>query len=310
MTSSTPTFSVVIPNRNRLSELLRAVRSVPGADRGDVEVVVVDDFSDNRDMIRTTLQQEFERSVKFVELPLRSGAAIARNTGVRESTGYWVAFLDSDDEFTPEKFAVIEHALASCDEEVVFFHQARVDVDGERFRTIPSRGPVLGESVGNYIFVSQQAIPTPTIVAPREMLLRTPFRPGLARHQDLQLCLDLEESGASFRFIRQELAVINWSLSARPESKGESADFSHAWLDSNRGRLTLTAQRDFAFRYVVRKHLEAGRRGAGLRVAAQEAAIRTPAAVVIALVLLLSPRSLVDTLYRVYKRLVQRRRIR
>ncbi len=92
--------SVILPTHNRSVWTRRAAESVLQQRYRDYELIVVDDGSD-QDM--SELQQFLaERGVRYLRVSHR-GVAAARNVGVQQSSGSWIAFLDSDDEWFPDK---------------------------------------------------------------------------------------------------------------------------------------------------------------------------------------------------------------
>ncbi|HEX7524284.1 MAG TPA: glycosyltransferase [Candidatus Deferrimicrobium sp.] len=95
------TVSVVIPTWNRAATLEAAVRSALAQNVPPLEVLVCDDGS--TDGSEGVVRAISEPRVRWV--PGRRGGrpAIPRNRGIREARGDWVAFLDSDDEWLPEK---------------------------------------------------------------------------------------------------------------------------------------------------------------------------------------------------------------
>ncbi len=100
-----PSVSVVIPSFNRKESALRAVNSVLAqTEKGekDVEVLLVDDGS--TDGTKEAFAQPPER-VRYLLKP-NGGASSARNVGLRRAQGEYVAFLDSDDEWLPDKLAI------------------------------------------------------------------------------------------------------------------------------------------------------------------------------------------------------------
>ena len=100
---TSPQVSVIIPTCNRPGLLPTAIRSVLGQSFSDFELVVVDDGSDTPiDGVVKAFQDERVRSIRHDN---RRGGAAARNTGIRNSDGELVAFLDDDDEWYPEKLA-------------------------------------------------------------------------------------------------------------------------------------------------------------------------------------------------------------
>lgn len=96
------TVSVIIPTFNRALSVRRAVSSVLFQAFRDVEVIVVDDGSD--DDTRYQLAP-FRRFIRVISHPENRGVSAARNTGIRASGSPWIAFLDSDDYWLPEKLS-------------------------------------------------------------------------------------------------------------------------------------------------------------------------------------------------------------
>ncbi len=96
-----PLVSVIIPTYNRASVLPRAIKSVLGQTFSDFELLVVDDGSDDS---TADILETFEGKLKPLFQENR-GVAAARNLGIKCSTGPFLAFLDSDDEWLPEKLA-------------------------------------------------------------------------------------------------------------------------------------------------------------------------------------------------------------
>ncbi len=93
-----PRVSVIIPTYNRARFLPRAIQSVLNQTYEDWELIVVDDGStDDTQGILAGFPD-----VRVVTQPNR-GVSAARNAGVRVALGVWPAFLDSDDEWRPEK---------------------------------------------------------------------------------------------------------------------------------------------------------------------------------------------------------------
>jgi glycosyltransferase involved in cell wall biosynthesis len=92
-----PTVSVILPTYNRKSLLLEALQSVFAQTYRDYEVIVVDDGS--TDQTREALEPLFH-AIRYISKP-NGGEASARNRGIQEAQGGYVAFLDSDDLWEP-----------------------------------------------------------------------------------------------------------------------------------------------------------------------------------------------------------------
>lgn len=105
------TVSAVVPTRNRARRTLRAVRSILAQSRPVDELVVVDDGSSD-DTVAVLRRELPQLRVLRQE---HAGVSAARNHGIRETRGRWIAFLDSDDEWLPTKIDRQLAAIASTD---------------------------------------------------------------------------------------------------------------------------------------------------------------------------------------------------
>ncbi len=94
-------ISVIIPVYNRPVVVERAIRSVLDQSVCDREIVVVDDGS--TDHTAECVKREFGGEVRLLSMPENRGVSAARNLGITQSAGEWVALLDSDDEWLPAK---------------------------------------------------------------------------------------------------------------------------------------------------------------------------------------------------------------
>jgi glycosyltransferase involved in cell wall biosynthesis len=97
-----PKVSVIIPTYNREKLIGRAIESVLAQTYTDFEIIVVDDGS--KDNTKVVVQQ-YKGNIKYVYQP-NGGSSSARNRGIKESTGEYIAFLDSDDIWIQEKLAI------------------------------------------------------------------------------------------------------------------------------------------------------------------------------------------------------------
>lgn len=96
-----PVVSVVIPTHGRAQLLARAIRSVLAQTYSRLEIIVVDDAS--HDNTRDIVEQFGDSRIRYIRHQTNKGGSAARNTGIRAATGEYVAFLDDDDEWGPEK---------------------------------------------------------------------------------------------------------------------------------------------------------------------------------------------------------------
>jgi glycosyltransferase involved in cell wall biosynthesis len=107
-----PSVSVVVPAYNAEPFLRTAVHSALQQSFGNLEVIVVDDGSSDGTRALAESLAVADPRVRVVTIP-NSGVAAARNVGIEEARGEWIAFLDADDVWEPEKLSLQMHHLAS-----------------------------------------------------------------------------------------------------------------------------------------------------------------------------------------------------
>ena len=101
-------ISIIIPTYNRAQYVVRAVRSALEQTYQNVEVIVVDDGSiDDTQLSLATLSDPRLRIIKQDN----GGVSAARNTGIAAALGEWVAFLDDDDSWMPNKLECQLHYM-------------------------------------------------------------------------------------------------------------------------------------------------------------------------------------------------------
>ncbi|MEN8205359.1 MAG: glycosyltransferase [Pseudomonadota bacterium] len=103
-------ISVIIPTWNRIDHLANALQSVYAQTRPPSEVIVVDDGStdDTRKLVRSQF-----RDARYI-YQQNKGVSSARNTGIEAACGDWIALLDSDDHWQPDKLEQQCEHLRAC----------------------------------------------------------------------------------------------------------------------------------------------------------------------------------------------------
>ena len=112
---SRPLVSVVIPTYNRAHTLCAAIDSILAQAYEPIEIIVVDDGStdDTAHVLR-----QYEGKIQYIR-QTNAGPAAARNTGIRNSRGELIAFLDSDDLWTPHRLEVQVDVLMRAGDSVL-----------------------------------------------------------------------------------------------------------------------------------------------------------------------------------------------
>jgi glycosyltransferase involved in cell wall biosynthesis len=127
--------SVIIPTYNRAATLGRAIESVLSQDHRALELIVVDDGSS--DATPDLLASIDDPRLRCVRQPNR-GVSAARNRGIAEAHGDYIAFLDSDDEWLPGKLSVqVDRLAGSASDVALVIGGLRIVRSGEEHEVLP-----------------------------------------------------------------------------------------------------------------------------------------------------------------------------
>ena len=96
-----PTVSVIIPTYNHAHVLGRSIQSVLNQTFQDFELIIVDDGS--TDDTESLVNRSSSNKIKYVRHQGNQGRSVTRNTGIQLAKGDYIAILDADDEWMPEK---------------------------------------------------------------------------------------------------------------------------------------------------------------------------------------------------------------
>lgn len=178
--------SVVIPFHNRIDLLLQAIKSVLAQTYKNIEILLVDDWS-TENLEELTQYIKPHRNIRYCRQE-NGWPAKARNLGVRISNSKYVAFLDSDDFFLPEKIEV--QLKYMIQEWLVFSHTSYeiINQKSEAVRTVHSW--ILKWNLLPKI-ITDCPIATPTVMGLRSIFEKTPFIEEFRIGEDVCLWIDI-----------------------------------------------------------------------------------------------------------------------
>lgn len=160
------TVSIIIPAYNSARFLPEAIESVLAQTYKDYEIIVVDDGS--TDNTKEVLKPYLDK-IKYVYQENR-GAASARNTGIKHSQGEYIAFLDADDVWLPEKLHIQADYLDNNQEIAMVYSQSLwMSEDGRLLTGKKSRHRIPSGDVFNILFF-KNFIFTPTVMVRKRIL--------------------------------------------------------------------------------------------------------------------------------------------
>lgn len=263
--------SVIIPTRSRPALVVKAVSSVLGQDFESFEVIVVVDGEDAQ--TQACLRRFCDPRLRVIPLAASVGGAEARNIGIREAHGEWVAFLDDDDEWLPHKLSrQIAAARGRSAARAVI--SSRLIVRTSEYESVgPLRTYSPEKSLSEFLFCRRSlgdrpiAMQTSTLMVPRELMLAVPFRRGLKRHQDWDWLLRVERvPGVEFEVISEPLVIYRTEDGRDSVGRSQDAEFSMAWSSGMRGFFSAKAYSWFLASECASR---AAKSGAGFKVRAE-----------------------------------------
>lgn len=186
--------SVIIPTYNRAKVISRAAQSVLDQTVSDLELIIVDDRSsdDTEEEVRK-LQAKDERVI-YIKHEENRGGSSARNTGIGQAQGEYLAFLDSDDEWWPEKLEkqLKKFSESSPDDPGVVYCWKTIEKAGVSREPIKVAQNFKGDLLE--LFLSGTGISTSTLLLKREVVEECGvFDPALDRlgGQDIDFCIKI-----------------------------------------------------------------------------------------------------------------------
>jgi len=206
-----PLVSVVVPVFNTARFVADCIRSILGQSYPRIEVIVVDDGSDDHS---ATVIRELARSdqrVQLIQLSSNQGPAIARNHGLRVATARFIAFCDSDDLWQPDKLVKQMAAMQETGAAICCCGYVRIAQDGHVSNKVVRPPPRIEYSR----LLRSCQIGMSTALVDRDRLGAFEF-PNLPMRQDYalwlrllearHLCIGLREVLVCYRHHRQSLS--------------------------------------------------------------------------------------------------------
>jgi glycosyltransferase involved in cell wall biosynthesis len=200
--SNDPLISVVIPCFNCQRTIRRAIESALAQTTTNIEVLVIDDGS--TDGTQSVLRSILDPRLSCYYQPNSGGPAGPRNKGILRSKGQWIAFLDADDAWDPDKLEkCLDVSRAGAD---FVMHRMRISIDGSS--ACPDQMPILRtfsarntSRWASELATSRPAIPPSATMIRRSLLIaHSGFDCDneLIAGEDYELWLRLARSGARF----------------------------------------------------------------------------------------------------------------
>jgi glycosyltransferase involved in cell wall biosynthesis len=227
--SENPLVSVVIPVKDRPKELKRAVLSALAQTYKNIEVIVVENNSKNRESVRSVVESFGERALHVYHLAPCANTNVARNFGVSKANGSLVAFLDSDDEYESQHIATCVDAMRQkiCD----FIYGSIKVYDGQNHKIKMARDLGSSETGLDYFFGRNRSwAQTSTYVCRKTIFHKLMWDEKLRRHQDfdffVRVVIDFHSGCNS-----EASVIVHWKKGEKRDIDFKSYElFARKWI--------------------------------------------------------------------------------
>ncbi len=226
-------ISIVIPAYKARNFLAGALDSVAAQTYQDWEILVIDDQSpESVDDIIAHFTQRTGHRVRLICHQKNLGLGGARNTGIREAEGEWVAFLDHDDVWAPSHLQALLEACVAHSAEVAFCTVKQFNSDPtDEMGTWGPASHDMGENMLLALFEKSFITPSATLIR-RELLLKLGgfnTDPRVHMCEDLDLWLRLLSHGVQFSHIETPSCFYRKHAEAATARLGYMA-YQSAWV--------------------------------------------------------------------------------
>lgn len=196
--------SVIIPTHNRSELLKKAVKSLESQSYQNFEIIIIDDFSTD-DTAEVVKEMKNDRII-YLKHDINKGGAEARNTGIKRATGRFIGFLDSDDQWLPDKLEKQLELFANQPDVGVIYTGVQVVNENNHptRKIVPEyRGDILPK-----LFESNCIDTTSSVLVKKEVLDQVQgFDAGLPSCQDWDLYIRLARV-TKFDFVKESMVLF------------------------------------------------------------------------------------------------------
>jgi glycosyltransferase involved in cell wall biosynthesis len=230
--------SVVVPCYRCSLTIARAVDSVFAQSVIPFEVILVEDCSADETLaVLQKVEQSYFGRIKIVQMGLNLGVASARNAGWALATQPYIALLDADDSWYPEKLRIQYEYMSNNPDVTLCGHQCVLMSDSYETPDLSENSHVTKISAGSLLF--KNAFSTPTVMLKRDIPFR--FKEGRRCAEDLLLWQLIAFEGLQVVRIESPLAYVHKPL------YGAGGLSAHLW-NMEKGELS-----NFEFLYRTKK---------------------------------------------------------
>lgn len=250
--------SVIIPFFHRSHTIERCLISVQKQTLSDFECLIIDDGSDTDEALalQSIARGLSDERFRIITLQNNRGGGAARNAGMEQAEGQYIAFLDSDDEWLPTK---LEKQLQfSLEQGLPFLSCQSYVYHADGIGVLPTR-PLEGEGISEYLFCKNGWLPTPSFFLKRDAIGSIRFDESLPRHQDYDLLFQLENKGIRPTILKEPLVRVHWE-DLEVTGRARNIENSEAFVKSRREDFSKRSYSCFVVKFLLIPKIKSGGR--------------------------------------------------
>jgi len=223
-----PKISIIMPVYNGASFIGDSIHSVLAQTHQDWELIIIDDGS--TDGSRKIVESFKDARIQY-DYQENAGVSAARNKAIRLSQGKWLAFIDADDVWLPEKLSA---QLPFCSSSDLVFSDCYFIKEGTQTTELFSASssiPANRDPGLSYLLSHNNFIPLLTVIAKKESVVAAGmFDHGIKHGEDFDLWLRMKAQGAQFAYIGRPLGAYRVHPSSASSDYGKMIYGDYALL--------------------------------------------------------------------------------
>lgn len=199
--NTSPIVSIITPTYNAQKFILETIQSVREQTYHNWEMIICDDCSKDDTVKIIKKEAEKDKRIKLIQLEQNSGAAVARNTALKEAKGKYISFLDSDDLWYPDKLQ----------KQISFMIEKNAEFSFSAYHLIDESGKKTGKTINVPIEIDYKSLLKNTIIGCLTVMLDREKiglvqMPNIRTRQDTALWLSILKKGYIAHGIQEPLA--------------------------------------------------------------------------------------------------------
>lgn len=218
MYKNNPLISIIMAAYNSERTIAEAIQSIEAQTYREWELNVINDCSTDS---TSKILQEYSANddrIHIIDNRTNMGASMSRKIGMEASTGIWIAILDSDDLWKPEKLAKQIDLAERTNADLVYTGSSFIDNNGKKLDWILQ----VPETITRNQLLKQNLISNSSVLV-RKDLYQKYYVLGDQMHEDYAIWLNLLEDRCSARGINEPLLIYRLSQNSKSGNKLKAA---------------------------------------------------------------------------------------